>query len=159
VYSTITRTQSSPAVYCVLSTRKQELQRRDKRNYSELCYAPWTATCIWKSRCLRTDVNKIIYPNFLNKEPFYGELLRPFISVLYRSQKGAGLVRTVSRLSYRLADPGFEIREGKRFFSFPKTSRPALGPIQHPVQCILRSLPLGVNRPGRKGYNTYLVSR
>lgn len=53
---------------------------------------------------------KFLSPNFLNKEPCYGELLRPFISVLYRSQNGAGLARSVSRLSYELDDPGFEIR-------------------------------------------------
>jgi len=83
----ITRTQNSPAVHCVLSTLKQELHRRDKRNYSEVCYAPWTAACIWKSKRLRKDVYKIFYlPNFLNKEPRYGELMRPFISVLYKSQ-------------------------------------------------------------------------
>ena len=111
-------------------------------------------------KVIRTDVYKIFYPlNFLNNEPCYGELLRSFISVLYRSQNGAGLAPSVSRLSYGLDDPGFKIRQEKRFFSFPKTSRPALGPIQPPVQCALGSLPLGVNRPGREGYNTYLVSR
>ena len=111
VYSMITRTQNSPAVHCVLSTLKQELHRRDKRNYSEVCYAPWTAACIWKSKRLRKDVYKIFYlPNFLNKEPRYGELMRPFISVLYKSQNWAALARSVSRLSYGLNDTGFEIR-------------------------------------------------
>ena len=122
--------------------------------------APWTTTCVSKSKRLRTDVYKMFYPiKFFNNEPCYGELLRPFISVLYRSQNGAELARSVSRLSYGLDDPGFEIRQGKRFFSFPKTSRPALGSIQPPVKCVLVSLLLRVNRPGREGYNTYLVSR
>jgi hypothetical protein len=110
VNSVITRTQNSSAVLCYLSKLKQELHRRGKINYSAVCYAFWTATCIWKSKRLRTDVYKIFYPlNFLNKESCYGELIRPFISILYRSQNEVRLAQSVSRLSYGLDDPGFEI--------------------------------------------------
>jgi hypothetical protein len=40
VYSIITRTQSSPAVYCVLSTLRQGLHRRDKGT-TQKCVTPF----------------------------------------------------------------------------------------------------------------------
>jgi len=104
---------------------------------------------------------------FLNNGPCYGELLRPFISVLHRSKNDAGLARPVSRLSYGLDDPGFKIRQVRDFSLFQKrpdrlwvpssllfnahwvSSHPASCsmrtgslPIQPPVQCALRSLPI-----------------
>jgi hypothetical protein len=44
---------------------------------------------------------------------------------------------------YRL-DDRFDLRQGQRNFPLASVSRPALGPTQPPVQCILGVLPPGV---------------
>jgi hypothetical protein len=44
--------------------------------------------------------------------------------------------------------PGFNSRQGQEIFMYSTVSRPALGPMQPPVQCIPGTLSPGVKRPG-----------
>jgi hypothetical protein len=45
---------------------------------------------------------------------------------------------------------GFDSWLGLGIFLFTTASRTALGPTQPPIQCVPRSLSLGVKRPGRE---------
>ena len=47
---------------------------------------------------------------------------------------GGGTAQSVSRLGYRMDDPGFKSWQRQESFLFSKISRPLLEPIQSPVQ-------------------------
>jgi hypothetical protein len=49
-------------------------------------------------------------------------------------------------LDYRLDDLGFESQKGLGIFMFTTATRPALGPIQPPIQCVPGALSLEVKR-------------
>jgi hypothetical protein len=51
-------------------------------------------------------------------------------------------------LGYELDDWGFVSRQGLGIFLFTTESRPALGPIQPPIQWVPGTLSLGLKRPG-----------
>jgi hypothetical protein len=55
-----------------------------------------------------------------------------------------------SSLGYELDDPEFDSREGPGIFIFITVSRPALGPIQPPIQWLSGALSPGVKRLGRE---------
>ena len=52
-----------------------------------------------------------------------------------------------------LEDLGFEFRQGQEIFLFNKTSKPALGPSQPPIQCKMRN-PRGAKRSGCESDNS-----
>jgi hypothetical protein len=53
-------------------------------------------------------------------------------------------------LGYGLDDWGFESRQGLGIFSFTTVSRPAVRPIQPPIQWVPEASSLGVKRTGRE---------
>jgi hypothetical protein len=53
---------------------------------------------------------------------------------------------------------GFEFWQ-KKYFLFPTTSRPVVGPLQSPVQWVARPISSGVKRPGPEAATHLLVSR
>jgi hypothetical protein len=53
------------------------------------------------------------------------------------------------KLGYELKEPGCDCRQ-RRVTSFPKSSRPALGPTQSPIQWVNGSASLGIKRPRRE---------
>jgi hypothetical protein len=61
---------------------------------------------------------------------------------------GAGIAQWYS--AGLQADRGFESRQGLGIFLFTTVSRPALGPIQPPIQWVTGALSLGVKRPERE---------
>jgi hypothetical protein len=50
---------------------------------------------------------------------------------------------------------GFDSRRGLGIFLFTTASRPALRPIQPPIQCVPEALSLGIKRPGREADHSF----
>jgi hypothetical protein len=67
--------------------------------------------------------------------------------VIHQSPVGAGVAQSVraGRPRSRSSSPG-----GVKNFLFSKSSRPALGPAQPPIQCVQGPLSPGVKRQGRE---------
>jgi hypothetical protein len=115
----------------------------------------WYTSCYMSTRppVLWTFVNVPAVPKILYGCVIFGFCKFPWKRICINTrclQLNRLWVSIVTKL--RVAWPRFDSRQGKEIFLFATASRPPLGPIQPPIQCVAWALSQEVKRPGREAY-------